>query len=173
MTNSFGNFQAQWSNQNQFWAWMDSNGNVYASDNMSGTRQIGVSVEKYKQMESIANEATAKAEDYHAKLVEAGIIVVPPTPEEQIAQLTAQVAKLTQIIESSGVPQKSAITPEQPKTEGKNNGHLGNGESPAPQGQPVVGKDRPSTAVSLPASAVPVGPGAVNGAVRKIETRRS
>lgn len=173
MTNSFGNFQAQWTNQNQFWAWVDANGNVFASDSVSGVRQIGVSVEKYKQMESIANEATAKAEDYHTKLVEAGLIVVPPTPEEQIAQLTAQVARLTQIIENGGVSQRPAPAPEQPKTEGKNNGHLGNGESPAPQGQPVVGKDRPSTAVSLPASAVQVGPGAINGAVRKIEARRS
>lgn len=173
MTNSFGNFQAQWTNQNQFWAWVDANGNVFASDSVSGVRQIGVSVEKYKQMESIANEATAKAEDYHTKLVEAGLIVVPPTPEEQIAQLTAQVAKLTQIIEKGGLSQQPVAAPEQPKTEGKNNGHLGNGESPAPQGQPVVGKDRPSTAVSLPASAVPIGSGAVNGAVRKIETRRS
>lgn len=173
MTNSFGNFQAQWTNQNQFWAWVDANGNVFASDSVSGVRQIGVSVEKYKQMESIANEATAKAEDYHTKLVEAGLIVVPPTQEEQIAQLTAQVAKLTQIIEKGGLSQQPVAAPEQPKTEGKNNGHLGNGESPAPQGQPVVGKDRSSTAVSLPASAVPVRPGAVNGAVRKIETRRS
>ena len=173
MTNSFGNFQAQWTNQNQFWAWVDANGNVFASDSVSGARQIGVSVEKYKQMESIANEATAKAEEYHTKLVEAGIIVVPPTPEEQIARLTAQVARLTQIIESSGVPQKPALAPEQQKTEGKNNGHLGNGESPTPQGQPVVGKDRPSTAVSLPASAVQVGSGAVNGAVRQVEARRS
>lgn len=173
MTNSFGNFQAQWTNQNQFWAWVDANGNVFASDSVSGVLQIGVSVEKYKQMESIANEATAKAEDYHTKLVEAGLIVVPPTPEEQIAQLTAQVAKLTQIIEKGGLSQQPVAAPEQPKTEGKNNGHLGNGESPAPKGQPVAGKDRPGTAVSLPASAVPVGPGAVNGAVRKIETRRS
>ena len=117
MTNSFGNFQAQWTNQNQFWAWVDANGNVFASDSVSGVRQIGVSVEKYKQMESIANEATAKAEDYHTKLVEAGIIVVPPTPEEQIAQLTAQVAKLTQIIESGGLPKQADSAPEQPKTE--------------------------------------------------------
>lgn len=113
MTNSFGNFQAQWTNQNQFWAWVDANGNVSASDNVSGVRQIGVSVEKYKQMESIANEATAKAEDYHTKLVEAGLIVVPPTPEEQIAQLTAQVAKLTQIIEKGGLSQQPVAAPEQ------------------------------------------------------------
>lgn len=173
MTTSYGNFQAQWTNQNQFWAWVDANGNVFASDSVSGVRQIGVSVEKYKQMESIANDATAKAEDYHTKLVEAGLIVVPPTPEEQIAQLTAQVARLTQIIEKGGLPQQPVAVPEQPKIEGTNNGHLGNGESPASKGQPVAGKDRPGTAVSLPTSAVPIGTGTVNGAVRKVEARRS
>lgn len=173
MTGSFGNLQAQWGTQNQFWAWVDANGNIYASDSMSGARQIGVSIEKYKQMESLANEATAKAEDYHDRLVKAGLIVVPPTPEERIAQLSAQVERLTRIVEGQNTQANVPVTaPEILTDEGTGNGHSGNSEGDASKRQPVAGSTGSSTATGVPASAVPVGSGAANGTVRKIEARR-
>ena len=173
MTGSFGNFQAQWGTQNQFWAWVDTNGNICASDSMSGARQIGVSIEKYKQMESLANEATAKAEDYHDSLVKAGLIVVPPTPEERIAQLSAQVERLTRIIEGQNTQTNAPVIPPEILTdEGTGNGHSGNSKSDAPERQPVAGSVGSSTATGVSAPAVSVGAGAANGAVRKIEARR-
>lgn len=174
MTGSFGNLQAQWGTQNQFWAWVDANGNVYASDSMSGARQIGVSIEKYKQMESLANEATAKAEDYHDRLVKAGLIVVPPTPEERIAQLSAQVERLTRIIEGKNTQANVPVTaPEILTDEGTGNGHSGNSEGNASKGQPVAGSAGSSAATGVSTPAVPVGSGTANGTVRKIEARRS
>lgn len=171
MNNYTGNFAAQWSTQNQFWAWVDNNGNIIASDNVSGTRQVGVSIERYKQMESIANEATNKAEDYHKRLVEAGLIVVPPTQEEQIAMLTAQVAKLTQIIEGQASIKQDAdntkVTEIQ-KNEGTKDGHSGDGESIASQRQSVVGQNRTGTANSVTTPAIQNGARTVNAAIRKI-----
>lgn len=174
-----GNLTAQWSSPGQFWSYIDGNGNIIASDNVSGSRQVGVSLDRYKQMENIANEATAKAEEYHKRLVEAGLIVVPPTQEEQIAMLTAQVAKLTQIIEGiAGEASAPTLKPEAqgvPSSnqtsltyEGTNNGHSGNGESPSPQRQPVAGKNRTGTTTGVSAPAVPVGSGTAHATVRKV-----
>lgn len=68
-------------------------GNIYAQ-NFSGNQLIGVTLEKYNELEKLANDATVKAEEYHKKLVDAGILQPKLSPEEQIARLTEQVSTL-------------------------------------------------------------------------------
>lgn len=68
-------------------------GQIYAQ-NFSGNQLIGMTIEKYRDLEKLANEATAKADEYRKKLVDAGIIQPKLTPEEQIARLTEQVSTL-------------------------------------------------------------------------------
>lgn len=94
-------FTAQWSQQQTFYAYIDSQGNI-ASQTYQGSQVIGVSLQKYKQMEELAEQATSKAEEYKKQLIDAGLIVVPLTEQQQIAQLSQQVAELTTIIQNMG-----------------------------------------------------------------------
>lgn len=80
---------------NYFSAFTDNQGGIHVQD-YNGTRQIGVSLERYREMESVANEAVAKADEYHKRLVDAGLMEAPMTTEEQLALLTRQVTALTQ-----------------------------------------------------------------------------
>lgn len=104
---------------------------------MTGRRVVGVSIEKYQQIEKAANDALAKAEDYHARLVAAGLIVVPKTPEQKIEELSAQVEKLTELLLAKG----------------EDNGHSGNGKSNTSGKQPVARKDKHGAADGEPVPA--------------------
>lgn len=68
-------------------------GQIYAQS-FSGNQLIGMTLEKYRELEKLATEASAKADEYKKKLVDAGIIQPKLTPEEQIARLTEQVSTL-------------------------------------------------------------------------------
>lgn len=78
-----------------FFALADAQGAIYVQD-VQGTRQIGVSVEKYREMERLANDAVSKAEAYHQQLVDAGIIKPKLTTEQQLDILTQQNTALTE-----------------------------------------------------------------------------
>lgn len=78
-----------------FFALSDAQGAIYVQD-VHGTRQIGVSFEKYKEMEKIASDAVGKAEGYYKQLVDAGLIVPALTTEQQLEILAKQNAELTQ-----------------------------------------------------------------------------
>lgn len=94
-------FTAQWTQTQTFYAYIDNQGNI-VSQNMQGNQIVGVSIGRYKELEALANEATEKAEKYKKQLIEAGIIKEPLTEQQQIEQLTQQVANLTQIIQNMG-----------------------------------------------------------------------
>lgn len=98
-------FSAQWTQTQNFYAYVDNNGNI-VTQTMQGNQIVGVTLSKHKQIEQIAEQATAKAEEYkqkseeyRTKLVEAGIIQEPLSEQEQIAQLSQQVMHLTQMIQ--------------------------------------------------------------------------
>ena len=78
-----------------FYGFFDGKGGIYVQD-MQGQRQVGVLVERYQEMERVANEAVAKAEDYHKQLVDAGLIQPKRSPKEQLADLTGQVGAMMQ-----------------------------------------------------------------------------
>lgn len=78
-----------------FYALADGQGGIHVQD-LNGTRQIGVSIERYKDMERIANEAVSKAEGYYKQLVDAGIVQPKLSTEEQLAVLTQQNMALSQ-----------------------------------------------------------------------------
>lgn len=79
---------------NYFSAFVDGTGGIHVQE-INGTRQIGVSLEKFREVESVANDALAKVETYYKQLVDAGIIKPKLTAEDQLAALTQQVAILT------------------------------------------------------------------------------
>lgn len=91
--------QATWTTQSQFWAMIDSQGNVIMTD-IAGSRVVGVSLDRYRAMEQAASEALSKAEEYQKMLEEHGLIKKELTPEEQIAALSEQVRMLTEIVTS-------------------------------------------------------------------------
>lgn len=128
-------FTAQWTQTQTFYAYVDNNGNII-SQTMQGNQVVGVTQSKYKQLEELATQATEKAENYKKQLIDAGLIQVPLTEQEQIAQLSQQVANLTQIIQSMGASNNEHTklnqcsnehTAEQP-IERKNNSSTGNSE---------------------------------------------
>lgn len=94
-------FTAQWTQTQNFYAYIDNNGNII-SQTFQGNQVVGVTTAKYKQLEQLATEATDKAESYKKQLIDAGLLVEPLSEKEQIAQLSQQVAQLTQIIQSMG-----------------------------------------------------------------------
>lgn len=88
---------ATWTTQQQFWCYVDQQGQIVATD-ITGNRIIGVTMEKYNQIESAANEALSKAEGYYKILEENGLVKKQLTPEEQIAALAEQVRVLTELV---------------------------------------------------------------------------
>lgn len=78
-----------------FYAFADGQGGIHIQD-LNGTRQIGVSIERYKEMERVANDAVSKAEDYYKQLVDAGLVQPKLSTEEQLAVLTQQNTALSQ-----------------------------------------------------------------------------
>lgn len=81
----------------QFYGYVDNEGNIFVLDGM-GDKRIGVSVKKYNQLEKMANELMAKAEDYQQQLIEHGIIQKELTPDEKISALSGQVEQLTALV---------------------------------------------------------------------------
>ena len=103
---------ATWTTQQQFWACIDGQGQILVTD-VSGSRVIGVALDKYKQMETAANDAVTKAEEYFKMLEEHGLITKPLTPEEQIAALTQQVANPTELVtKQMSAPKEAKNEPE-------------------------------------------------------------
>lgn len=138
-------FTAQWTQTQSFYAYMDNNGNI-VSQTMQGNQVVGVSVARYKQLEQLAEEATNKAENYKKQLVDAGLIQEPLSEQEQIAQLTEQVANLTTLIQQMGAkhelqqhPINGTDTPSnQQSLERENNASTTNGKSvPSYKGRSV------------------------------------
>lgn len=91
------NFTAQWTRQQQFWASVDAQGQIIVAD-VTGARVVGVTVERMKHLEDVTRKATEKAEAYKKQLIDAGLLSIPLTPEQQIEKLTEQVAALTQLV---------------------------------------------------------------------------
>ena len=89
--------QATWTTQSQFWAMVDQQGQIIATD-ITGSRVVGVVLDKYRSMEKAAADAVEKAEGYYKTLEENGLIKRELTQEEQIAALTAQVQALTELV---------------------------------------------------------------------------
>lgn len=79
---------------NSFFALADNQGNIYVQE-VQGPRQVGVSVDKYREMESVANDAVSKAEGYYKQLVDAGLIKPKLTTEQQLEALAQQNATLS------------------------------------------------------------------------------
>ena len=73
---------------NYFSAFVDGTGGIHVQE-MNGTRQIGVSLEKFREVESVANDALAKVETYYKQLVDAGIIK-PKLTAETLSKMTPQ-----------------------------------------------------------------------------------
>lgn len=106
---------------NQFWAYFDNEGYIVATD-YSGSKRVGVTLNKYNQLEKDANATMAKAEEYLQLLYQHGIKQRELTPDEKINALTEQVAKLTAYVgqltgTGAAAPdcasaQKQVITPE-------------------------------------------------------------
>ena len=104
-----------------FYAFADGQGGIHIQD-LNGTRQIGVSIERYKEMERVDNDAVSKAEAYYKQLVDAGLVQPKLSTEEQLAVLTQQnvalsqqVSLLTQKISSlMGGTDEDASAQEQP-----------------------------------------------------------
>ena len=76
-----------------FAAYIDADGRIYAQT-FQGNQHMGWTCQRYAELEKLANDATAKAEEYRKQLLDAGLIQPTLTPEEQIAALTKQVAAL-------------------------------------------------------------------------------
>lgn len=148
-------FTAQWTQTQNFYAYIDNNGNII-SQTFSGNQIVGVTQAKYKHLEQLATEATEKAENYKKQLIEAGFIVEPLSEQEQIAQLSRQVAQLTQIIQAMGANSYEYSKPsingidnasEQQRAERQDSSGTANGESvPQFKGRslPVNAKAQPS-----------------------------
>lgn len=90
----------------------DSNGDIQAQ-NYQGLQKVGVTLDKYSQLEQILNETLTKAEEYKSLLIEHKIITIPPSQEEQIANLTAIVSKqaeqMATLMEQLGVTKASEV----------------------------------------------------------------
>lgn len=99
---------------NSFYGFWDNEGYIVASD-YTGSKRIGVTLNKYNQLEKIANEAMEKAEGYLKMLEEHGIIQKELTPDEKINALSGQVEQLTQLVQklvAGGNNKQEVITPE-------------------------------------------------------------
>lgn len=90
--------QGMWGNENQFWGYVDNSGYVVATD-YTGSKRIGVTVNKYKELESALTEALDKAEKYYKQLESAGLVQKELTADEKISALTSQVGALTKLVE--------------------------------------------------------------------------
>ena len=117
---------AFFSSSNTSYASITQSGDIVASD-MMGNRIVGVSIERYKQLEQMATEATATAEQYHKQLVDAGLITMPKTDAEKIDELSTKVAQLTQVLM---------------QMQGIDNGHRSDGKSVPSGKQPVARKNQ-------------------------------
>ena len=110
-----------------FYAFADGQGGIHIQD-LNGTRQIGVSIERYKEMERVANDAVSKAEGYYKQLVDAGLVQPKLSTEEQLAVLTQQNMALSQ--------QVSLLTQKISSIMGENDELPVNRKGPAPEEQP-------------------------------------
>ena len=96
-----------------FYAFADGQGGIHIQD-LNGTRQIGVSIERYKEMERVANDAVSKAEAYYKQLVDAGLVQPKLSTEEQLAVLTQQNVALMGGTDELSQHSKDASAQEQP-----------------------------------------------------------
>lgn len=99
-------------NRQFLWVYIDEQQNIMLNE-MAGGRLLGVTQQKYQQMEAAANQAVAKAEELNAQnqelsaknqeyykiLVEKKLIEPELTPEQKIEALGNQVGQLTAILE--------------------------------------------------------------------------
>lgn len=121
---------------NSFYGFWDNEGNIFVDD-YSGRKKIGVTLNKYNQIEKIANDAVEKAEGYLKMLEEHGIIKKELTPEEKISALSGQVEQLTQLVQqlvTKNNGNREVINPEvlPPMKRGNENEFIadcGNGET--------------------------------------------
>lgn len=97
---AFGGFY-----DNQFYAFFDSEGYIVSGDYTGQRKRVGVSLQKFSQIEKLANDTMAKAEEYQKTiaeykkiLVDHGLIQPELTPDEKIAALSGQIDELTKIV---------------------------------------------------------------------------
>lgn len=102
---------AGWTNRQLFWVFFDDQGNIVTHE-VGGGKVIGVSSDKYKQVEEGLQAAVVKAEECHAKaeenqakadgyykmLVDAGVIKRELTSDEKIEALANQVGELAKLV---------------------------------------------------------------------------
>lgn len=77
-----------------FTAFIDNTGQIICQS-WQGNQTVGVSVDKYKEVEKMASDAMAKAAEYKQKLIDNKLLQPELTQEEQIAALNARVGDLT------------------------------------------------------------------------------
>lgn len=99
-------------NRQFFWVYIDEQQNIMLNE-MAGGKLLGVTQQKYQQMEAAANQAVVKAEELNAKnqelstknqeyykmLVDNKLIQPELTPEQKIEALGNQVGQLTALLE--------------------------------------------------------------------------
>lgn len=76
-----------------FTAFIDQEGHIVCQT-WNNNQVVGMALEKYKELEKMATDAVAKAEEYKKKLVDSGLLQEPLSTEEQIAALSSTVAGL-------------------------------------------------------------------------------
>lgn len=77
-----------------FTAFIDQSGQIICQS-WQGNQTVGVSVEKYKEVEKMASDAVQKASEYKQMLIDHKILKPELTQEQQIAALNARVGDLT------------------------------------------------------------------------------
>lgn len=81
-----------------FWCFIDRNGNILTTS-MTGQECLGVTWQKYSQLEKTAAEAVTKAEEYYKILDEHHLIKRELTTDEKLAALTEQMGSMAKILE--------------------------------------------------------------------------
>lgn len=124
--------------QGTFYGSVTPQGDIVVNE-VYAQRIIGVTTERYKRLEEALNQALSKAETYHKQLVDAGLIVVPKTLEEQIAELLAHCSKQDERIaaQSSQITQLTELI-----TQERDYGLSSNCQNVSASKQPDVAKDR-------------------------------
>lgn len=86
----------------------DEEGYIVLSD-YSGTRRIGVTIEKYKELQEIADESVQKVETYYNRLVQLGDIIPKKSNEELMSDLIGIVKNLSERVDALSTQKNAGI----------------------------------------------------------------
>lgn len=106
----------------------DQEGNIIVS-NYSGSKKVGVTTEKYDELQKITNEALEKSEKYYNRLVELGDIVIPKTNEDLIKDMFEIVKSLSNEVENLKKQNSGVAVDGQPHANSKNDSGKGSPNS--------------------------------------------